>query len=36
MQIRTRRVYADPDAEDEFRILISRLWPRDLTEVHAK
>jgi uncharacterized protein YeaO (DUF488 family) len=36
MQIRIKRVYAEPDADDGFRILVDRLWPRGLTKARAK
>ena len=36
MQVRVKRVYAAPDADDGFRILVDRLWPRGLTKVCAR
>jgi uncharacterized protein YeaO (DUF488 family) len=36
MQVRIKRVYAEPDADDGFRILVDRLWPRGLTKLRAK
>jgi uncharacterized protein YeaO (DUF488 family) len=36
MQVRTKRVYAEPDADDGSRILVDRLWPRGLTKTRAK
>lgn len=36
MQVKIRRVYEEPDADDGFRILVDRLWPRGLTKVRAK
>jgi uncharacterized protein YeaO (DUF488 family) len=36
MQVKIKRVYAEPDADDGFRILVDRLWPRGLTKVRAK
>ncbi len=30
-----RRVYAPPDPEDGFRVLIDRLWPRGLSKANA-
>jgi uncharacterized protein YeaO (DUF488 family) len=36
MQIRIKRVYEQPGADDGFRILVDRLWPRGLTKVRAK
>src|ERR1700733_5353188 len=34
--VRTKRVYANPDAEDGKRILVDRLWPRGLTKEKAR
>jgi uncharacterized protein YeaO (DUF488 family) len=36
MQVRIKRVYTEPDAEDGLRILVDRLWPRGLTKARAK
>ncbi len=36
MDIRIKRVYAQPDKEDGTRILVDRLWPRGLTKEKAK
>jgi uncharacterized protein YeaO (DUF488 family) len=36
MNIRIKRVYAEPEAEDGARILVDRLWPRGLTKEKAK
>lgn len=36
MQVKIKRVYEEPDADDGFRILVDRLWPRGLTKVRAK
>ena len=36
MQVRIKRVYEEPGADDGFRILVDRLWPRGLTKVRAK
>ena len=36
MQVRVKRVYAEPDADDGVRILVDRLWPRGLTKLRAK
>jgi uncharacterized protein YeaO (DUF488 family) len=33
--IRVKRVYEKPAKEDEFRLLVDRLWPRGLTKVRA-
>jgi uncharacterized protein YeaO (DUF488 family) len=35
MHVKIERVYDAADAVDGFRILVDRLWPRDLTKVHA-
>jgi uncharacterized protein YeaO (DUF488 family) len=34
--LKVKRVYEEPAKEDEFRILIDRLWPRGLTKEKAK
>ena len=34
--IQLKRVSEKPSAEDGFRVLVDRFWPRDLTEKHAK
>lgn len=36
MEIKTKRVYEQPEKEDGFRILVDRLWPRGLTKEKAK
>jgi uncharacterized protein YeaO (DUF488 family) len=36
MQVRIKRVYAEADADDGFRILVDRLRPRGLTKSRAK
>jgi uncharacterized protein YeaO (DUF488 family) len=36
MDVRIKRVYEEPGADDGFRILVDRLWPRGLTKVRAK
>ena len=36
MAVRLKRVYDPPEAEDGFRILVERLWPRGLTKERAK
>ncbi len=36
MNVRIKRVYEEPSAEDGKRILIDRLWPRGLTKEKAK
>jgi uncharacterized protein YeaO (DUF488 family) len=35
MNIQIKRVYEKPDANDGFRILVDRLWPRGLTKEKA-
>ena len=34
--VRTKRVYEPPDADDGFRVLIDRLWPRGLSHDKAR
>ena len=34
--INIKRVYADPEEEDGYRILIDRLWPRGMSKAKAK
>lgn len=36
MQVSIKRVYEEPAANDGFRILVDRLWPRGLTKVRAQ
>lgn len=35
MEIRTKRVYDEPEASDGFRVLVDRLWPRGLSKQKA-
>ena len=35
MNIKLKRVYAQPEKDDGMRILVDRLWPRGLTKVKA-
>ncbi len=35
MEVRIRRIYDDPEAEDGFRVLVDRLWPRGVTKEAA-
>jgi uncharacterized protein YeaO (DUF488 family) len=35
-QIRLKRAYAAPSAEDGVRVLVDRLWPRGLTKAEAR
>ena len=35
MDLKIKRVYEKPSAEDGFRILVDRLWPRGLTKEKA-
>ncbi|WP_029144920.1 DUF488 domain-containing protein [Microbacterium luticocti] len=36
MEIRSKRVYDDPDPADGFRVLVDRLWPRGLSKQRAQ
>lgn len=36
MQIRLKRVYDEPAADDGFRVLVDRLWPRGLPKERAE
>jgi uncharacterized protein YeaO (DUF488 family) len=36
MEIRTKRIYEPAAADDGFRVLIDRLWPRGLSKEKAK
>lgn len=36
MQIRTKRIYDDPDPADGTRILVDRLWPRGVSKDEAQ
>ncbi len=36
MQIRTKRIYEDPNQADGRRILVDRLWPRGIAKLDAK
>ncbi|MBS0330393.1 MAG: DUF488 family protein, partial [Proteobacteria bacterium] len=36
MDIRVKRVYAAPSAEDGMRVLVDRLWPRGLARDKAR
>ncbi|WP_022885636.1 DUF488 family protein [Glaciibacter superstes] len=35
MTIRIKRVYDDPSADDGFRVLVDRIWPRGITKERA-
>ena len=35
-QIKIKRVYEDPEAEDGYRVLVDRLWPRGMKKEHLK
>lgn len=35
MELRLKRVYDDPGADDGFRVLVDRLWPRGLSKERA-
>ncbi|WP_354002764.1 DUF488 domain-containing protein [Microbacterium elymi] len=36
MEIRIKRVYAEAEASDGFRVLVDRLWPRGLSKQKAQ
>jgi uncharacterized protein YeaO (DUF488 family) len=36
MSLNIKRVYATPEKEDGFRVLVDRLWPRGMTKEKAK
>ena len=36
MALRTRRVYDEPAADDGYRVLVDRLWPRGLSKERAR
>ena len=36
MEIKTKRIYEPPEADDGTRILVDRLWPRGLSKAAAK
>lgn len=36
MAVRIKRVYDDPSADDGFRVLVDRIWPRGITKERAK
>lgn len=35
-QIKIKRVYEDPEAEDGYRVLVDRLWPRGMKKGYLK
>ena len=35
MELRLKRVYDEPSADDGFRVLVDRLWPRGLSKERA-
>ncbi len=35
VRLRTKRIYALPEAEDGLRVLVDRLWPRGLSRLSA-
>lgn len=35
MGVRIKRVYDSPDADDGYRVLVDRLWPRGITKARA-
>lgn len=36
MTLRTRRVYDEPSADDGYRVLVDRLWPRGVSKERAR
>ncbi len=36
MAVQVKRVYDEPVADDGYRVLVDRLWPRGLTKVRAR
>ncbi|OLT54016.1 DUF488 domain-containing protein [Cellulosimicrobium sp. CUA-896] len=36
MEVRTKRVYDDAAADDGFRVLVDRLWPRGVSKERAR
>lgn len=36
MKIKTKRIYEEPTADDGYRILTDRLWPRGMTKERAR
>ena len=36
MSLELKRIYAQPEKADGFRILVDRLWPRGLTKEKAR
>ena len=34
-ELRIKRVYEPPAADDGFRVLVDRLWPRGISKEHA-
>ncbi|HEY3317838.1 MAG TPA: DUF488 family protein [Coriobacteriia bacterium] len=36
MGVRVKRVYEEPSAQDGYRVLVDRLWPRGLTKERAR
>lgn len=36
MNVRVKRVYEEPSAEDGFRVLVDRMWPRGLSKQRAR
>ena len=35
-QIKIKRVYENPEAEDGYRVLVDRLWPRGMKKEYLK
>jgi uncharacterized protein YeaO (DUF488 family) len=36
MEIRTKRIYDEPDEQDGWRVLVDRLWPRGMKKDRAR
>ncbi len=36
MDVRTRRVYEEPEPGDGFRVLVDRVWPRGISRNEAR
>jgi len=36
MTVRIKRIYEDPAADDGFRVLVDRIWPRGVSKERAK
>jgi uncharacterized protein YeaO (DUF488 family) len=36
IDVRTKRIYDEPDAGDGYRVLIDHIWPRGISKEHAR